>query len=316
LPWGLTGSILGATKRLEKLSLLVPLCLPPNLRYNPENIFVAGVTPGPSEPTVLHIGNVLNPLVKELLALWNGVEFSGTWCYPSRGRTIRAMILQVICDLPAIRKVMGMAGHSLTNHVCSFCKIASHNLNSLDSTIMVPHNNAEIRKAAFEWNKAKTHVELKKIFAESGVRFSPLLRLPYPLPVSHVVVEPMHNIFLGILKYHGQSLLGLHLPQEKKFSKKAQSKPSSPQPSEDYSHNLDLEEIQIELADILSCEYLENLTTCAELTRDTHEIENADVIPDSASDMDYCPDGVDSNNCESGDEGEENSKFEDSNEDE
>lgn len=58
------------------------------------------------------------------------------------------MILQVICDLPAVRKVMRLAGHSSLNRPCLFCKIHKGNLDSINSTAMAPRGNQELREAA------------------------------------------------------------------------------------------------------------------------------------------------------------------------
>ncbi|POV96609.1 hypothetical protein PSTT_15558 [Puccinia striiformis] len=49
----------------------------------------------------------------------------------------------VICDLPAVRKVMGLAGHSSSNHLCSFCKIHKENIDSIDSTTMLLFENSD-----------------------------------------------------------------------------------------------------------------------------------------------------------------------------
>lgn len=42
----------------------------------------------------------------------------------------------------------------------------------------------------------------------SGIRWTELLRLPYFDPTTFVVVDPMHNLFLGLIKEHFQGILG------------------------------------------------------------------------------------------------------------
>ncbi|PLW17850.1 hypothetical protein PCANC_15555 [Puccinia coronata f. sp. avenae] len=131
------------------------LNLPPLLRNRPKNIFLAGLIPGPSEPKLEKINHLLQPLVSELLSLWKGCLIHPTLTSPIDGRIIRVQLGPVICDLPAIRKVLGLAGHSSANHLCQFCNLPYFNL--LDDT----------------------------------------------------VVEPMHNIFLGLLRNHGTEFFGL-----------------------------------------------------------------------------------------------------------
>ena len=52
---------------------LVLLNLPRSLRYKRENIMLLGVTPGPTEPSVL-INTYLKSLVLDFLKLWDGLE--------------------------------------------------------------------------------------------------------------------------------------------------------------------------------------------------------------------------------------------------
>ena len=49
---------------------LVILNLPRSMRFKPENILIAGIIPGPSEPKTNTLNSYLRPLVKELNFLW------------------------------------------------------------------------------------------------------------------------------------------------------------------------------------------------------------------------------------------------------
>lgn len=42
----------------------------------------------------------------------------------------------------------------------------------------------------------------------SGIRWSELLRLPYYEPARFLVIDPMHNLFLGLVKEHFLGVLG------------------------------------------------------------------------------------------------------------
>ncbi|MBW0538792.1 hypothetical protein O181_078507 [Austropuccinia psidii MF-1] len=46
--------------------MLICLNLPPSEILKPENVYVAGIIPGPKEPTALQLNYLLMPLIKEL----------------------------------------------------------------------------------------------------------------------------------------------------------------------------------------------------------------------------------------------------------
>ncbi|POV99926.1 hypothetical protein PSHT_13313 [Puccinia striiformis] len=214
------------------LGTIAMMCLnlPPHLRASHDNIFLAGLTPGPSEPTVTQINHVLEPLVNELKELWTGVKFDSTINFPG-GRIIKVMLGPIVCDLPAIRKVLGMAGHSSHKNMCSFCRVTKEKIDRVDLDRIRPRIADVLRKQAENWKNATTLDERKEIFETYGVRYSILFKLPYFDPLTSAVVEPMHNIFLGLLKNHGQALFGLK-SLEKKSSKNSCFQPKSRTDSE------------------------------------------------------------------------------------
>ncbi|MBW0542632.1 hypothetical protein O181_082347 [Austropuccinia psidii MF-1] len=55
--------------------MLICLNLPPSERLKPENVYVAGIIPGPKEPTALQLNYLSIPLIKELKELWQGYHF-------------------------------------------------------------------------------------------------------------------------------------------------------------------------------------------------------------------------------------------------
>ena len=80
---------------------LVCLNLPIDERYKIENIYLFGVIPGPKEPKLDQMNNILDPLISELMEFWKGVWFTKTSQFPE-GRLIFAVIFPLIGDLPAI----------------------------------------------------------------------------------------------------------------------------------------------------------------------------------------------------------------------
>jgi hypothetical protein len=92
--------------------------LPPEIRFHLDNVMCLGVIPGPNKPK--DFDSFLWPLVTELLELELGVE---AWDAHDKHRVqLRAFLLLVFGDIPAISMAMKMKGH---NGVCPcrFCSI-------------------------------------------------------------------------------------------------------------------------------------------------------------------------------------------------
>ena len=80
---------------------IVCISLPASMCYKPENMFLAGVVPGPNEPPLTALNHYLTPLVDELSTFWEpGVLFSQTFNFPE-GRLVLCALVLVICDLLA-----------------------------------------------------------------------------------------------------------------------------------------------------------------------------------------------------------------------
>ncbi|KAI7962764.1 hypothetical protein MJO28_000858 [Puccinia striiformis f. sp. tritici] len=190
---------------------LVCLNLPPAERYLEENIFLFGITPG--QPSADHIFNVLQPLVDEFLTFLNGVHFDQTSRFPT-GQTIRAIMLPLIADLPALRKVAGFASHSATLF-CSFCKLPRSKINIIDPQQFPPRKHEDHIEWARKWLDSPDRTRKTAIVKEQGVRYSPLNELPYWKPLEHSSIDVMHALMLGVLKDHSLSYLGLAVTGKK-----------------------------------------------------------------------------------------------------
>lgn len=187
---------------------MVCLNLPPNERFKTENMFLAGIVPGPKEPSMQEINHFLKPLVDDLLESYvNGVHYTHTWKYPN-GRTTRSALALIICDLPAARQALGFSGPQSTNF-CSYCKLKLKNINDLDIEHWEPRSDEEYRREAHKWQEASEE-ERAKITNNYGVRYhSEFLRLPYFDPVQNLCVDPMHAFFLRIISRHCQDIWGM-----------------------------------------------------------------------------------------------------------
>lgn len=174
---------------------LICLNLPPGMRHLLENIFVFCVFPGPREPELDDINNVLRFLTEAFLEFWDpGVYYSSTPSYPD-GRLVNAAIVPLLGDLLAARKMSGIY------RWCTQCNMKARDMDNIDETTWtVPMTGAEHRRLAEEWRSLDSK-RRDSHFKEHGIRWSELLRLPYWDPVVFTVVEFSHNL-LGVNAQH------------------------------------------------------------------------------------------------------------------
>jgi hypothetical protein len=194
---------------------LVCLNLPPELRYKVEYMFLAGIIPGRREPPLDKGNHYIRPFVDAFVELWSpGIWFSRTDGHP-HGRLVLCAIVSVVCDLLAAKKVAGFGSLAHT-HFCHICHCTRnvHGYGHLDQHLWQMRTNEETRTSAQDYKDSTTEVESEIIFAQTGVRWSELLRLPYFDPTRFVVVDVMHNLFLGLINKHFQDILGIRLEKD------------------------------------------------------------------------------------------------------
>ena len=194
------------------------LNLPPSLRYKAENIYLAGIIPGPREPALDEINHFLRPVVDFFLPSWtDGTWFTRTVKYPG-GRLSRSVIAVAINDLPAARKLAGRAGPT-ANQMCGLCWLMKSDIANFDYKTWRRRTCQEHRAAAEEWKNAETKSDRDKIFKQHGVRWSELLRLPYWDPMRFIVIDGMHNLFLGVVQHHFREVIVIDKQGSKEFRK-------------------------------------------------------------------------------------------------
>jgi hypothetical protein len=205
----------GKKKSIGLISM-VCLNLPPEMRYKPENMFLFGIIPGPNEPPLACFNHYLHILIEELLEFWySGVRFSRTsTCY--YGRVVRCALVCVVSDLLAARKVNGFAaiGHKQMCAICHCTRQQQDGLNDSFASLGERRTGEEIRKSAQLYLDAENEKERKEIVTTTGIRWSELYRLPYFDPSRMVVVDCMHNLFLGLIKEHFE-ILGIRMDNKK-----------------------------------------------------------------------------------------------------
>jgi len=94
----------------------VCLNLPLDIRYKPENMYIAGIVPGPAEPHTTKLNHYVRPIVDDFLVSWErGMHYSRTANHPT-GRDTKSAIALGLGDLPAAQQLSAQAGHSSHNY--------------------------------------------------------------------------------------------------------------------------------------------------------------------------------------------------------
>lgn len=184
------------------------LNLPTHIRYKAENLYLAGIIPGPNEPHLTEINHYMRPLVDDLLLAYNnGIFLTSTALYPS-GRLIRCAVGPIVCDLPAGRKLLQLAS-VMSNNFCSVCKLYHKNNWGRTDYPWPLRDVGELRLAAERWKSATTQRDAEYIFGTFGIRSTELWRLPYLDPVKQLTVDPMHCLLEGVVAKHFRDILHL-----------------------------------------------------------------------------------------------------------
>ena len=186
------------------------LNLPPSLRYKPENLYLAGIIPGPREPDYDQINHFLAPIVRRFLPMWlHGSWFTRTARYP-RGRLSRSAIAALVCDLLGSRKASGHA-HPSMRWFCSRCFLDKASINDLNRDTWKRRTWTDILQTARTYRDAPNQSERSRVFKEHGVRWSAFMELPYWDNTTSVVLDGMHNFFPGQASHHVRVVLGLDI---------------------------------------------------------------------------------------------------------
>ncbi len=184
------------------------LNLPPAIRHDIENIFLAGIVPGPKEPSKHEINHVLRPLVDDLLEFWHsGVFYTRAYNYP-KGVLVRVALVPVVCDLPAACQIAGFGAYN-SGHDCLDCYHIRDNMDDVDVQSFTYRDQQSHRDLAKAWRGAMDDNIQELLYSQTHIRWSELLRLPYWDPTKFVVIDSMHCFYLGLLHRHCREVWGM-----------------------------------------------------------------------------------------------------------
>ena len=189
---------------------LILLNLPSHLRYRPENMFLAGIIPGPKKPLLSDINHSIKLLVDVLLEFFKpGVWYSRT-ARLSQGCRVRAILVPVVSDMLAARQAGGFASPTATNF-CTCCSLKIQDIENLDKSTWPERDVVEHIQHAKCWREAETLEEQDALFKSNGIRWSPLLDLPYWNPILFTAIEPMHVFDVGLFQNHCRHVWGINV---------------------------------------------------------------------------------------------------------
>jgi hypothetical protein len=190
---------------------MVLLNLPPHLRYLEENIYVAGVIPGPSKPSNDQLNHYLELIVREAKELWqSGVFFSRTFKH-RRGRLARGILVPLVCDLPGARQAIGYPGTLTAHYFCTSCDLDLDDIHVIDPSLWPAKDVREIRTFAQLYRDAPDEKVQQYVFQGSGWRWSPLFELEYWDPVIFTAIDSMHSLDLNLVKNHCRELFKIDI---------------------------------------------------------------------------------------------------------
>ena len=166
-----------------------------------------GIIPGPEEAQ-RHVNSFLKPVVDDLLSLYDGIKVKDVF-KPGNTFISRSILLPVLGDIPASRKVSRYLSYK-ANKPCDKCHKtakrepgifgASGRISFLAETMPTSRNDKEVREAMARYQTASSRHAADAIAKVSGVRYSELPRLPYFNTVDNFLVDPMHDVFLGLVE--------------------------------------------------------------------------------------------------------------------
>jgi hypothetical protein len=187
---------------------LVLINLPPHLRYRPENMFLAGIIPGPRKPSLSNVNHSIKLLVDVLLEFFEpGVWYSRTARH-RHGCRVRAILMSVVSDMPAARQASGFASPTAT-FFCTLCNLKIQEIENLDKQAWPERDVGEHVRLARRWRDALTIEEQETLFKDHGIRWTPLLDLPYWNPILFTAIEPMHVFDAGLFQTHCRQVWGI-----------------------------------------------------------------------------------------------------------
>lgn len=175
----------------------------PHIKYRTSNVLLGGILPGPKEQTGDQVQFYQKVFVNELLRLYYIGFTIRTKRYPD-GRLVRVVLVCVICDKPAAVKLGGFGSHSHTFfcHRCWIQQLEKATAAAFQQNAFPPRSHEEHAARGSQYANLENETLRKAFVKEFAARWAELSRLPYFNLCRMIVIDPMHNLILGLIKTH------------------------------------------------------------------------------------------------------------------
>ncbi|KAG2121282.1 hypothetical protein DEU56DRAFT_873818 [Suillus clintonianus] len=119
------------------------------------------------------------------------------------GCLICVILVPVVCDKPAAHKISGFTSHSHTNFcTCCWISIASKDkVSAFEKGAFKVHTDAQHHKLGELYGNLTMPNAYKTFVKDFVTIYMQLWCLPYFNIVEQVIIDPMYNLFLGLM-YH------------------------------------------------------------------------------------------------------------------
>ena len=108
----------------------------------------------------------------------------------------------------AAQQAGGFASPTAT-FFCTLCNLKIQDIENLDKCTWPEQDVGEHIWFARQWRDAQTMEEQENLFKNHGIRWSPLLELPYWNPILFTAIEPMHVFDARLFQTHCRQVWGI-----------------------------------------------------------------------------------------------------------
>ncbi|KIK38853.1 hypothetical protein CY34DRAFT_14791 [Suillus luteus UH-Slu-Lm8-n1] len=174
---------------------------PCGVRYLTEETFLIMVLPGPNELNLEQLNKIMAKFVSDMIELYGGHEFR---IYGHEDKhPVHSALNSEVSDLPASRKIEGLASFSSKLFMCPQCDTPSYYLadpRGFNPTDFRLCDAWHYVKYAFRSHSLDDD-DRKEIFEHRGVHWSVLNLIPGWLTAVNSVVEFMHCVYLCMVRH-------------------------------------------------------------------------------------------------------------------
>src|SRR5258708_18633679 len=203
-----------AISRHSTIQLLLMIVASNAFVYQYNSVFIAILN-----PLNIHIDDLLTSYIVTgrfsiMGPLDNSVRFSTGWpmwaftkAWAKLHMGFYEYIVHILLNY-VVQQAGGFASPTAT-FFCMLCNLKIQDIENLDKCTWPERDAAEHVWFARRWRDAQTTKEQETLFKDYGIRWSPLLNLPYWNPILFTAIEPMHVFDVRLFQTHCWQVWGI-----------------------------------------------------------------------------------------------------------